>query len=164
MMDRRELERTVRTFYRARNDNDIEQIMALVDPNACFRIAGNYRLGPLTHMTEGTSEISARFGDLMTNWDVSGLDIESMHVDGDTVLVHRSGSIRFIPTDTFIDTEMLDKLTFSDGRIIEFVEFVDTLMAAEMIGFVKPSGIWTGVPGLPLEPRAAKDPGSRPRA
>ena len=152
MTDRRELERTVRAFYRARNDNDIDAIMNCVDPRASFRITGSYRLGPLTHMVEGETEIRARFSDLMAAWDLSDMEVESVHVDGDTVLVHRSGPIRFIPKDVFIDTEMLDKLTFEDGRIIEYTEFVDTLMAAEMVGFVKPSGIWTGVSAMPVDP------------
>ncbi|MFD1330049.1 nuclear transport factor 2 family protein [Mycoplana ramosa] len=154
MMDRSELDRTVRAFYRARNDHDLDAVMSLVDPDASFRIAGNLRLGPLTHVVEGASEIRARFADLIANWDLSDMEIDSMHVDGDTAVVHRTGPVRFIPQDTFYDTEMIDKLTFRDGRLIEFTEFVDTLLAAEIIGFVKPTGIWTGTPGVP---KAAED-------
>lgn len=158
MTDRSELERTVRAFYRARNDNDIDAVMKHVDPDATFRIVGSYRLGPLTHMVEGAAEIRARFTDLMAAWDLSDLDVESVHVDGDTVLIHRNGPVHFIPKDVFIDTEMLDKVTFSNGRIIEYTEFVDTLMAAEMVGFVKPSGIWTGVSAMPMDPPAEDRP------
>lgn len=164
MMDRSELERTVRAFYRARNDHDLDAVISLVDPDASFRIAGNFRLGPLTHMVEGASEVRARFADLIANWDLSVMKIESMHVDGDTAVVHRTGPVRFIPEDKFFDTEMMDKLTFRDGRVIEFTEFVDTLLAAEIIGFVKPSGIWTGVPGVPMEPLDAMEDADRPNA
>ena len=164
MMDRSELERTVRAFYRARNDNDLDAVMSLVDPDASFRIVGNYRLGPLAHMIEGASEIRARFADLMANWDLSDMDIESMQVDGHTAVVHRTGPLRFIPDDRFFDTEMMDKLTFRNGRLIEFTEFVDTLLAAEIIGFVKPSGVWAGVPGVPMDALDAIEDIGRPNA
>lgn len=159
-----ELERTVRAFYRARNDRDLDAIMSMVDPEAGFRIAGSFRLGPITDMVEGASELRARFSDLIENWDLSGLDIVSLHADGDTAVVHRKGSIRFIPEDADYDTEMMDKLTFRDGRVIEFIEFVDTLLAAEVIGFVKPSGIWSGVPGVPMETLEALEEVDRPNA
>jgi ketosteroid isomerase-like protein len=157
MMDRSELERTARAFYRARNDNDLEAMMSFVDPDASFHIVGNYRLGPLTHVVDGHSEIRARFSDLVDAWDLSGLSFDSMYVDGDTVLVHRTGSVRFKSDDSHFDTEILDKLTFRDGRVIEFTEFVDTLMAAEVIGFVKPSGVWTGVSAMPIDPPEEED-------
>lgn len=164
MVDRNELERTVRAFYRARNGHDLDAVMSLVDPDASFRIACNYRLGPLAHMVEGSSEIRARFADLMANWDLSDMDIESVYVDGDTAVVHRNGQVRFIPDDKSFDTEMMDKLTFRDGRVVEFTEFIDTLLAAEIIGFVKPSGIWTGVPGVPMETPEAIEDVDRPNA
>lgn len=164
MTDRRELERTVRAFYRARNDHDIDAIMSMVDPEASFRIAGNYRLGPLTHSVDGASEIRARFSDLMASWDLSDMDFDSIYIDGDTAIVHRAGPVRFIPQDSFFDTEMMDKLTFRDGRVIEFTEFVDTLQAAEIIGFVKPSGVWTGVAGVPMETMEVLDALDRPNA
>ncbi|PTM93379.1 nuclear transport factor 2 family protein [Mycoplana dimorpha] len=157
MTDRSELERTAQALYQARNDNDVDAMMSFVDPDASFHIAGNYRLGPLTHVVDGAAEIRARFSDLVEAWDLSGMDYDSMYVDGDTVLVHRTGSVRYIADDSRFPTEILDKLTFRDGRIVAFTEFVDTLMAAEAIGFVKPSGVWTGDATVSTEPPEEED-------
>ncbi len=136
MTDRSELESAVRMIYGARNENDIDTIMAWFDPACRFRIVGSAWLGPMTQPVNGTDSIRSSIQALLDNWDLSGVSIVSLHVDGDTVCVHRAGQVRFIPSDTSKDMELMDKFTFKDGRVVDFAEFVDTLEVAETVGLL----------------------------
>jgi ketosteroid isomerase-like protein len=48
--------------------------------------------------------------------------------------VHLSGRIRHVPTGKVLDTEILDKLTIKDGKIVDFAEFLDTHLVAQTVG------------------------------
>jgi ketosteroid isomerase-like protein len=137
MTDRSELESAIHTFYRLRNENDIDGIMAWLDPHCCFRIVGNDQLGSLTQRINDRETMRLAIEAILENWDLSLMSVVDLHVDRDTIFVHRAGRIRFIPTDAVINTEILDKITFRAGLIIDFVEFVDTLLVADMTGLLK---------------------------
>ncbi len=134
MRDRRELEDAVRRFYQARNDNDIEAIMAMLDPACSFRIVGDDRLGPMTQRIDDPGTMRVAIQALLEAWDLSNFSIIGLHVDGETVFAHRAGQIRHLPSNVCINTEILDKITFKDGRIVDFEEFVDTLLVADILG------------------------------
>jgi ketosteroid isomerase-like protein len=44
------------------------------------------------------------------------------------------GTIRHVPTGIPIVTEILDKITVREGKIVEFVEFLDTDAIANVVG------------------------------
>jgi ketosteroid isomerase-like protein len=137
MTDRSELESAIHAFYRLRNENDIDGIMAWLDPHCSFRIVGNDRLGSLTQRVNDRETLRLAIEAILENWDLSEMGIVDLHVDRDTIFAHRAGRIRFIPTNTVINTELLDKITFRDGLIIDFVEFVDTLLVADTTGLLR---------------------------
>jgi ketosteroid isomerase-like protein len=136
MSDRRELEDAIREFFKVRNDKDIEAIMAMLDPACSFRIVGNDRLGRMTQRVDDPETMRVAVRALIADWDLSNVSIISLHVDGETIFAHRAGQIRYVPSNVYINTEFLDKVTFRDGRIVDFVEFVDTLMVADTIGLL----------------------------
>jgi ketosteroid isomerase-like protein len=53
---------------------------------------------------------------------------------GDTVYVHRAGTVVYQPDGSTLETEFMDKLTFRDGKIIEYLQFVDTFAIAKLLG------------------------------
>ncbi|MEZ2132103.1 MULTISPECIES: nuclear transport factor 2 family protein [unclassified Sinorhizobium] len=134
MSDREQLENTIREFYRARDKGDIDAMMALFDPACRFRIAGSDKLGSITQQVDGQAALREAVTTLVDTWDLSNVRITSLHVDGDTVFVHRTGEIRFIPSGEVTPTELLDKLTFRNGLVVDYLEFVDTLLVADTIG------------------------------
>ncbi|MEI2299863.1 nuclear transport factor 2 family protein [Ensifer sp. MJa1] len=135
-----ELKRAVQALYRARIANDIDTIMAQLDPEFSFRIAASGRLGAIAMAVNTPESVRSTFLDLMDSWDLSGMKTIGTYVDGETIVTHRSGTIRFIPSDTEAETEFIDKFTFRNGRIIDFTEFVDTLFVAETIGLLGEQG------------------------
>jgi ketosteroid isomerase-like protein len=134
MSDRSEIERIVRESYAARKRNHVADTLNHFHPDARFRIVGSKNLGPMTEVVSGHGALRSMFEHLFPIWDWSKFEIGSIHVEGDKAFVHLSGQIRHIPTGSILDTEILDRLTIKDGRIIDFVEFLDTHLLARTVG------------------------------
>jgi ketosteroid isomerase-like protein len=155
MTDRGTLESTIGEIYRARDADDIDALMNWVDPACSFRIVGTGRLGPTTQKVDDCASLRATLMALMENWDLTGVGNTGLCIEGDTVFVHRAGTVRFIPTDTRFDTEFVDKFTFRNGRVVELTEFVDTLSVAEAAGLVAPESA-QGAQAVDLAPAYAE--------
>ena len=134
MSNRDELANAVAAFYETRNSARPEDVLRLLDPTCSFRIVGTDKLGPFTQMVNTPETVERAAKVLFENWDLSGLRVVSLHVDGDTVFAHRAGTVRYIPGGTSFDTEILDKITFKDGLIVEFLQFADTFHVAQVAG------------------------------
>ncbi|MBB4185653.1 nuclear transport factor 2 family protein [Sinorhizobium terangae] len=132
MTDRSELESIVQAIYQARADNDLDALMAYVHPDCSFRIAGSAGLGPMCRKIEGGDAVRLNFKELIDVWDLSRVETLALHIDGETVIAHRAGEIRFVPGDARFETEFIDKITFRDGLMVEITEFVDTLQLLEV--------------------------------
>ncbi|MBP1887483.1 nuclear transport factor 2 family protein [Sinorhizobium mexicanum] len=132
MTDRSELENIMQAIYQARDDNDLDALMAYVHPACSFRIAGSDRLGPMCRKIEGGDAVRLNFKELMDVWDLSRVATLALHIDGETVCAHRAGEVRFVPSDARFETEFIDKVTFRDGLMVEIMEFVDTLQLMEV--------------------------------
>ncbi|WEX86392.1 nuclear transport factor 2 family protein [Sinorhizobium garamanticum] len=132
MTDRSELENIMHAIYQARADNDLDALMAYVHPACSFRIAGSDRLGPMCRKIEGGDAVRLNFKELMDVWDLSKVGTLALHIDGETVVAHRAGEVRFVPSDARFETEFIDKVSFRDGLMVEIMEFVDTLQLMEV--------------------------------
>lgn len=132
MTDRRTLESAIADFYEARGNLDLAKSMSFFDEHCFFRIAGTEELGPFTQPTHTRDQLTDAARALFDNWDLKGLKTVNAYFDGDVVLVHRAGSIVHRPSKKTFDTEMMDKLTFKDGRIVEYLQFLDTYGIAKV--------------------------------
>jgi ketosteroid isomerase-like protein len=133
MSDHEMMEKTVREIYAVRNKNDVDAIMRLLGPSCCFQVKGTDRLEAFTQRYDTPEAVRGMIGELVRNWDLSGLET-TIYQCGDTVFAHRAGKLTFIATETTVETEILDKITFKDGKVVEFVEFADTYMLAQVAG------------------------------
>lgn len=124
-------------FFAIRNTDDpVEHIVKRFQPDGCFQILGPARLGAFTQKFEGHDAVRVAATALVGDWDLSGL-ANVIYTDGDTTLTHRKGKVRFNPTNHEFETEFIDKMTFRDGKIVEYVQFLDTLGIAEAVGMVR---------------------------
>ena len=48
-------------------------------------------------------------------------------------VVHSSGPMTYTPTGETVEFETLDLLTIADGKIIDFLEFLDTHQLADIV-------------------------------
>lgn len=113
-------------FYDARATFDKQKHLSLAHPDCVYRIVGCDKLHPLTKACTTRADIEAAADMSFAAWDMSGLGTVSIHESGDTVYVHRRGKVGFVPNGSSMQTEFVDKLTFKDGLIIEYLQFLDT--------------------------------------
>jgi ketosteroid isomerase-like protein len=129
-MRRVEVERVIRDAYAARRREDVEAAIGYFTPGATFRIVVNERLGDAGREVRGHEELRAAFRELFAIWDFHELRIDHMVIDEAErpvrAAVHSAGVVRHAPTGERFGFEMLDLLTFEDGRIASFLQFFDT--------------------------------------
>ena len=134
MASRSEIEKFINNTYEERRNGNIEKLLSCFHPNCRFRIAGSERMGPLSAHIEGRESFRPMLQALIDNWDFAEFQTERLYVDGETVFAHRLGTIRHVPTGIPIVTEILDMITVREGKIVEFVEFLDTDAIANVAG------------------------------
>lgn len=113
-------------FYDARAKFDKDKHLSFVHDACVYRIVGSEKLHPLTKECCTPDEIKAAADATFAYWDMSELGTVSIHECGDTIYVHRRGKVGFVPNGASMQTEFVDKLTFRDGKIIEYLQFLDT--------------------------------------
>ncbi|GLS17041.1 hypothetical protein GCM10007874_00560 [Labrys miyagiensis] len=131
MSDRSLIEAFVHQSYSRRRAGDIEGIMGDFGANPVFRLAGDEILGALTKEIRGREALRQMVQSLVELWDWSEHGIDTILIEGNRIVVHGKGVVRFLPTGERFTTETLDLLTLVDGKISEFVEFCDTHTVAK---------------------------------
>ena len=134
MSSREEIEGLVSRLHAARDTQSVDQTLACIDQSCTFRVVGTDRLGPLTAAADTPEKLRGTAEALIGVWDLSGLRNVSVHIEGDTALAHRAGTVTYKPTGETMQTEMMEKITFKDGLIVEYLQFIDTYHVAGMMG------------------------------
>ncbi|WP_075288937.1 nuclear transport factor 2 family protein [Pararhizobium arenae] len=137
MSNAQAMERIVRDIYIARDSGDVDGILTHIEAGCSFRIVGGPMLGALSQGCCGPDSIRCAMQGLVDHWDTTKVDVVHISISGDTVFAHRAGKVRFIPDDIEFETEIADKFVFRDGRVVEVLEFIDTLTMAEHVGLLK---------------------------
>jgi len=112
--------------YASRRHNDVEEVVPYFHPKATFRIVASADLGELSQTFTGHDALRGAFEQFFKIWDWQQFPIKDMIIDGNKATVHSCGTMRHTPSDTEFPYEILDIVTVEDGKIIEFVEFLDT--------------------------------------
>jgi ketosteroid isomerase-like protein len=136
MTDRQAILAAVQNHYAMRNTEDPAKVLATIHPECCHRIVGTDRLAPFTQVNRGEDALRKAVDSLVGAWDLSGLENLNIYIDEqqNTALIHRKGRVRHKDTGITFDTELIDKLAFKDGRIVEYDQFVDTYHVAKEMG------------------------------
>jgi len=113
-----------------------KKVLATIHPECCHRIVGNDRLAPFVQVNRGEDALRKAVDSLVGEWDLSGLQNLNIYIDEqqNTALIQRKGTVLHKGTGIKFDTEMIDKLAFKDGRIVEYDQFVDTYHVAKEMG------------------------------
>jgi ketosteroid isomerase-like protein len=129
-------------FYDSRAKMDQATHLSFVHPECVYRIVGSAMLHPFTREWKTLSEIEMAATALFEAWDMSQLETVSIHESDDTIYAHRRGNVVFRPDNSSLPTEFIDKLTFKDGAIIEYLQFVDTFAVAHFLSEKDPNFDW----------------------
>jgi len=126
-----DLKEIVRQIFEARAEGDLDQLMSFIGDNCVFRIAGSRDLTPLTDPVVGHAALRATMRQFIDTWEMKALEFVDICVEGNVALVHRKGQMRH--GTTHFNTEVMDKMTFDNGKLVECVEFIDTLQTASLL-------------------------------
>ena len=128
MTDREAIHRVITEAYAARNRGDIDELMKAFGPGASFELVGDKEALSLTGAVEGYTNVRQALADFITAFQFVDRKITSFLIDGDRAAVHSTITVRFIPKDVTVTTEVLDLFRIEDGKIAELVEFGDTAL------------------------------------
>lgn len=123
----------VEEAYETRRRENVDEAVACFHPDATFRIVANSGLGEISQSFTGHDALRAAFEEFFKTWDWRDFPIKDIIVDGNKAAVHSSGTMRHSPSGTDFTYEILDMVTLEDGKIVEFVEFLDTHMLKQFM-------------------------------
>jgi ketosteroid isomerase-like protein len=133
MTDRNEVEALLRAAYAARKRGDVEAILGVFAENAHFGLAGPRQASPVAMCGTGLEALRAQLTGLVQAFEWLDQEILSMIVEESRAAVHWRGRIRSAVTGDEVETEVVDIASVENGKIVSFVEFCDTGLAARLM-------------------------------
>ncbi len=133
MMQRGEIEKTIRDAYAARKKGDIDAILKFFTEDARFQLAGAYTASPVAVQTAGTGQLKAALTAMVGIFEWLEQDIQTVIIEGEKAAVHWRGKIRSTLSGETVQTDLVDLVEMRDGRICSFIEFCDTALAARLM-------------------------------
>jgi ketosteroid isomerase-like protein len=126
-MTRNEYERLIHTFYESRLANDADACLAHFSPTASFRLIGT-PLPPGGAPPPSPDAVRRQVHDMVHTWEWKAFDLQSIAIDGDRAAVYYRLTTAFKPTRDILTTDVVDLMTFANGKVTSFIEFVDTAL------------------------------------
>jgi ketosteroid isomerase-like protein len=133
MTDRKTIEALIDKAYHARKQGDVDGLMSAFHPEAAFELAGSKAALPVAGVSQGHQDVRATMTGLVAAFDFVHRDIISTIIDGDRAAVHSRVTVRVIPGEKTVTTDILDLFKVKDGKVIELVEFADTALIRDMM-------------------------------
>ena len=120
--------------YEARRRGDADGACRFFAEDAQFTLAGAPNVSPIPVQAENRDSIRQTLAALIAGFEFLEHDILSIIVEGEEAAVHSRVRLRATPSGEEAVTELADFLTFRDGKIVSFVQFCDTALAARLTG------------------------------
>jgi len=124
---------TIMRAYKAREEGNIDDLMAAFHPNAVFELKGDKGVLEVAGAVEGHSNVRAALSQFIENFQFKKRDILDVIVEGDRAAVHSRLEVSFVPKSKLFTSDVLDTFRFEDGKIIRLVEFADTALIKSVV-------------------------------
>jgi ketosteroid isomerase-like protein len=132
MTDRDDIERLIRETYAARVRGDVDGVLRAFDPGAVFEVVGNQSASPVPSRAVGGNDIRERIATFVRNFPFESLTLTTVVVEGSKAAARSRVRVKSNITGEIADTEFADFIEVKDGRIVSFVQFIDTALAARL--------------------------------
>jgi ketosteroid isomerase-like protein len=119
--------------YKAREEGNIEDLMAAFHPNAVFELKGDKGVLEVAGAVEGHANVRAALSQFIKSFQFKKRDILDAIVEGDRVAIHSRLEVSFVPKNKPFTSDVLDTFRFEDGKIIKLVEFADTALIKNVV-------------------------------
>jgi ketosteroid isomerase-like protein len=128
MTDRQAIEDLLEEFYAARVRGDLKAVAKLFAANATFQVAGSDQAS-----VKGNVGIKTLMQGMIASIELSDFTILDMLIDGGSVAVRWQATIHYTKTGQIFSTELADFITVANGKVVSFIEFLDTALAAKVL-------------------------------
>src|SRR5262245_59035851 len=132
MVERAQMEKTLRETYAARKRGDLDAIGRLFAPHARFQMAGS-NASPVASKVVGTEQYRPLLAGMIKTFELLDYTIISMLIDGNAAAVQWHAKLRSSVTGQTVETDLFDLIEITDGQIASFLEFYDTALAARLM-------------------------------
>jgi ketosteroid isomerase-like protein len=127
------MEQTVRSLYAARVRGDLDGTVRDLADDAVFSLNGRGTGVPaMSQDCCGKPAIREAVGQLIAAWRFDDWKETSLLVDGDKMALHWTARITFVPTGKSASMDVVDVISFRDGKIVEFRQSTDTAMVMSL--------------------------------
>ena len=134
MADKTEVERIVRSAYAARVAGDVDGVMRHFADQAQFSLAGSEAASPIPISATGIAAVREVMRRLVESFRFHEATVLHLLVDGDMAAVHWRLRVSAVGRGEEVETEILDLVRVSGGKIASLRQFADTALAARLIG------------------------------
>jgi len=128
-MDRSEIEAFVKRLYAARVDGDVQALGQAFADNATFHIAGSPENSILATFAEGHGEVMGLIQTMVDTFGLEDFTILELLIDGDKAAVRWRATVNQFGAGRSFETELADFIEIENGKVVSFVEFLDTAAA-----------------------------------
>ena len=131
-MTRDETEQLIHDVFRARLAGRLDELVGYLAQDITLRFPGTSGNATLARPSGSQASAREQLVALLQEWRWTDIDVMTTVIEGDRAVVHAKQFVVHTPTGQPSATEVVDLITFRDGRITEFVEFVDTALVASL--------------------------------
>ena len=128
-MDRSEIETVVKKLYAARVDGDMEALAEAYAGNITFQIAGSPENSILATVAEGHEEVMGVMQTMSDTLVLEDFAILDLVVDGNKAVVRWQATVHQPASGQAVTTQLADFIEIEDGKVVSFIEFLDTALA-----------------------------------
>ena len=133
MTGRQAIEDLLEELYAARVRGDLDAVAKLFAANATFQVAGTDDASPMPTLVKGNAGIRSLMQGMIVNFEVSDFTVIEMLIDGPSAAVRWQATFLYTKTGRMFTTELADFITVANGKVVSFVEFLDTALAARVL-------------------------------
>ncbi len=131
-MTEAEVTESINALYQSRLANDVGRCLGHLASNANFRVAGSLGASPIAKASSAPASMRQQFTELIDVWEWQSIEPQSLIIHGNRVASHYRLTARHRPSGTIVNTEMVDLITIENGRVTDFLEFLDTAMIVQV--------------------------------
>ncbi|KAF0232261.1 MAG: Ketosteroid isomerase-like [Beijerinckiaceae bacterium] len=128
------LREVIEGAYACRAAGDAEGVMAFMDSDVEYAVIGSIAGQPLVPRLQGKAKVSAHYTTFLMRWDLSGMQIQKVIIDGGVAVIETQGTMRYRVTGQAFETSACDVLEFKQGLITRVRCYSDTFTIVRIAG------------------------------
>jgi ketosteroid isomerase-like protein len=133
MTSRSQIESIVKSLCEARLRGDLDGVLKDIAADARFSLNGRGTgVQALGAPCQGMAAIKPVIQQLIDTWRFDRLEQVELMVEGEKAVVHWRADVTCIPTGKSAPFEIVDLITFRDGRIVDYQQSTDTALIMKL--------------------------------